>query len=219
MFDRKLFQERLLIGIGGNSGSGKTTVALELKRFGAKIIDADQLGWMVLRKGTAQYAKLVKAFGKEILAKDGSIDRRVLGELAFANKAALAKLNKIVHPAIIERVKRELEESRKGLVVLDAALLFTVGLDKLMDVSILITAPDRLKFKRLVDDGVPKEQVKARLVLQEPDAKVWRRADFVLENKGSLAELKRKTRALWNFFYSARFQKMHTEGPETPAGD
>ncbi len=219
MFDRKLFQDRLLVGIGGNTGSGKTTVALELKRFGAKIIDADQIGWTVLRKGTPEYAKLVKAFGKGILARDGSIDRKVLAEKAFAGKAALAKLNRIVHPGIIKRVRHELAESKKGLVILDAALLFTVGLDKDMDVSILITAPERLKFKRLVDEGVSREQAKARLALQEPDAKVWRRASYVLENKGSLAELKRKTRALWNYFYSSRFQKMYIEGGEPATGD
>jgi dephospho-CoA kinase len=206
MFDRKLSQERLLVGIGGNMGSGKSTVASELKRYGAKVIDADEMGWSMLAKGTDEYRKLVKTFGKAILTKTGNIDRRSLGKQAFASKASLAKLNAIVHPALLKKVRAEIDHNRKGLVVVDAALLFTWGLDKEVDVAILVTAADRLKIKRLVDAGMKEEDVAARLKLQTPDAKIWRQADFVLENKGSFAELRRKCRALWNFFYSAKFQ-------------
>jgi dephospho-CoA kinase len=206
MFDRKLSQERLLVGIGGNMGSGKSTVANELRRYGAKIIDADEIGWSMLNKGTPEYTRLVKTFGKGILTKTGNIDRRALGKLAFASKASLDKLNKISHPALIARVRKEIDRNRKGLVVVDAALLFTWGLDGEMDVSILVTASDRLKLKRMTDAGMPEDQIEARLKLQTPDSRVWRKADFVLENRGSFAELRRKCRALWNFFYSAKFQ-------------
>jgi dephospho-CoA kinase len=206
MFDRKLSQERLLVGIGGNMGSGKSTVASELKRYGAKIIDADEMGWSLLAKGTDECRQLVKTFGRGILTKTGNIDRRALGKIAFANKASLAKLNAITHPALLDRVRKEIDRNRKGLVVVDAALLFAWGLDKEVDVAILVTAADRLKIKRLVDAGMKEEDLVARLKLQLPDAKIWRRADFVLENKGSFAELRRKCRALWNFFYSAKFQ-------------
>jgi dephospho-CoA kinase len=206
MFDRKLSQERLLVGIGGNMGAGKSTVAGELKRYGAKIIDADEMGWSVIAKGTDEYRKLVKTFGRGILTKTGNIDRRALGKLAFASKASLAKLSAIVHPALLKKVRAEIDRNRKGLVVVDAALLFTWGLDKEVDVAILVTAADRLKIKRLVDAGMNEEDLVARLKLQPPDSKIWQRADFVLENKGSFAELRRKCRALWNFFYSAKFQ-------------
>ena len=206
MFDRKLGQERLLVGIGGNMGSGKSTVASELKRYGAKIIDADEMGWSVIAKGTDEYRQLVKTFGRGILTKTGNIDRRALGKLAFASRASLAKLNAIVHPALLDRVRKEIDRNRKGLVVVDAALLFSWGLDKEVDVAILVTAADRLKIKRLVDAGMNEEDLVARLKLQPPDAKIWRRADFVIDNKGSFAELRRKCRALWNFFYSAKFQ-------------
>jgi dephospho-CoA kinase len=206
MFDRKLSQERLLIGIGGNMGSGKSTVASELRRYGAKLIDADELGWTVLGRGSEEYRKLVKTFGRGILTKSGRIDRRALAEVSFSCRANLNKLNRITHPALVERVRKEIARLRKGLVVVDAALLFLWGLDKEMDVSILVTAPERLKVKRMTQSGMSSNQVKARLKLQQSDSSIWRRADFVLDNRGSLAELKRKTRALWNFFYSARFQ-------------
>jgi dephospho-CoA kinase len=207
MFDRKLSQDRLLVGIGGNMGAGKSTVAAELRRYGAKIIDADSLGWSLYDKGSPVFLKVVKAFGKEILNKNGRVDRRALGAKAFASKANLAKLNKITHPPLVEKVRKEIARHKKGLVVLDAALLFGWALDREVDIAILVTAPERLKLKRLREAGVDEEQAKQRLKLQEPDSKVWRRADFVLENSGSFAELKRKARALWNFFYSAGFQK------------
>ena len=208
MFDRKLDQERLVVGIGGNAGSGKTTVAGELKRLGARVIDADAVACSFLRKGSPEYKKLVKAFGSCILSRTGQLDRKLLAAKAFSSKAGVKKLNAITHPAIIEAIRKELAAHKKGLVILDAALLFTVGLNKEVNVSILVTAPERLKVKRLVGCGFSRDDAKQRLKFQEPDAKVWRRADFVLENKGSLAELKRKTRALWNFFYSARFQNL-----------
>jgi dephospho-CoA kinase len=212
MFDRKLSQERLLVGIGGNMGSGKSTVANELRRYGAKIIDADLLGWSILNRDTPEYKKLVQAFGKGILTKTGKIDRRALGKAAFASRTALNKLNKITHPALVVRVRREVARHKKGLVVLDAALLFFWELNKEMDVSILVTASERIKVKRMADAGMDMEAVKARLKLQQPDSKVWRRADFVLDNSGSMAEMRRKSRALWNFFYSARFQNFKATG-------
>lgn len=208
MFDRKLSQERLLVGIGGNIGAGKTMVANELRRYGAKVIDADQIGWSLLRRNSPVYKQLVTAFGKTILNKSGQIDRAALGKLAFANRCSLKKLNSIVHPVLLEQVRQEIARHRKGLVVIDAALLFDWGLEKEVDVSILVTAPDRLKLRRLTEAGMDPAEAEARLKLQTPDSRLWRRADFVLENKGSLAELRRKSRALWNFFYSSRFQNL-----------
>lgn len=208
MFDRKLSQERLVVGIGGNTGAGKTTVVNELRRYGAKIIDADKIAASLLRKNTAQYKKLVKEFGKDIITKAGQVDRKVLAERAFASKPKLKKLNSVMHPAILARIRKDLERYKKGLIIIDAPLLFSVGLDKEVDVAILVTAPERLKTKRLIDGGLTRDEAKKRLKMQESDTKVWRRADFVLENKGSLAELKRKSRALWNFFYSSRFQNL-----------
>lgn len=208
VFDRKLGRERLLVGIGGQMGAGKSTVVGELRRYGARVIDADQIGWSLLAKNSPEYTALVKAFGREILDKSGRIDRRRLAERAFASKAALTKLNRITHPGLLTKLRAEINRHKKGLVIVDAALLFYWGLDKEMDVSILVTAPERLKVKRMTDSGMSPEAARARLKLQQPDAKVWRRADFVLENSGSLPELKRKARALWNFFYSARFQNI-----------
>ncbi len=208
MFDRQLSRKRLLVGIGGNIGTGKTTVANELRRYGAKIIDADEIGKTLLRREGEEYKKLVAAFGKGILNKNGEIDRKALAQIAFSSRANLRKLNAIMHPPLLAKLKKEIEETKEGLVVVDAALLFFWGLHKEMDISILMTAPDELRIKRMVRLGFTEEEVRRRLELQGRDTKYWSCADFVLENKGSLAELKRKIRALWNYFYSSRLEQL-----------
>ncbi len=211
MFDRKLSQQRLLIGIGGNIGAGKTTVANELKRYGARIIDADQIGKSLLKKGGEPYKKLIVTFGKEILNHNGEIDRKALAKKAFASKSALNKLNSIMHPPLLKRLQEEIDKAKTGLVVVDAALLFFWKLHKQMDISILVTAPDQLRIARMVKVGLTAEEVQQRLKMQGSDAKYWRQADFVLENSGSIPELKRKIRALWNYFYSNRLEKLKTK--------
>ncbi|MCL6465476.1 MAG: dephospho-CoA kinase [candidate division WOR-3 bacterium] len=208
MFDRQLVLPRLVVGIGGNMGSGKSTVAEELRRYGARVIDADQIARNLLRKGSAEYKKVVAAFGKDILDKKGQIDRRALGRRAFSSKTSLKKLNAIMHPPIIKRIEDEIAKTKSGLLVVDAALLFSCGLDKQVDVSILVTAPDTLRLKRMTKLGFSAEEVAQRLEVQGSDRKYWSKADFVLENKGSIAELKRKVRALWNFFYSSRVEEL-----------
>ncbi len=208
MFDRKLAQAKLVIGIGGNIGSGKTTVANELRRYGAKVIDADQIGKTLLQPGTQQFKKLVATFGREILTKKGEIDRPALARLAFKSAASLKKLNAIMHPPLLQRLDEEIARIKEGLVVVDAALLFAWGLDKKVDIAVLVTAPDKIRIKRMVKLGLGEEEVAQRLKLQGSDARFWSRADFVLENNGSLAELKRKTRALWNYLYSNRLEQL-----------
>ncbi len=216
MIDRQLGLPRLIVGIGGNMGSGKSTVAAELRRYGARVIDADQLARGLLRQGTEEYRQLVAAFGKGILNKKGEIDRERLAQEAFSSKSKLKRLNEIMHPPIIKRIKEELNRIKTGLVVVDAALLFSCGLYKEMDVAILVTAPDGLRVKRMVKAGFNKEDVERRLAVQGSDRKYWDKADFVLENQGSVAELKRKTRALWNFFYSTRVEALKAKKTAPP---
>lgn len=210
MFDRQLSQGRLLIGIGGNMGAGKTTVVNQLRHYGAKVIDADSIGRTLLKKGSAEYKKLVRAFGKDILNRKGEIDRKALAKKAFASRAALSKLNSIMHPPLLQKLNQEIAKHRKGLVVVDAALLFAWKLHRQMDINILVTAPDQLRIARMTKLGLSPEDVKKRWKLQGSDTKYWHQADFVLENNGSRAELKRKTRALWNYLYSSRFEHLQS---------
>ena len=102
---------RIIIGLTGNIGTGKSTVAGMLAELGAEVIDADQVAHEVMRAGTPAHTAVVEAFGPELLAPDGEIDRKQLGSLVFADPTALARLEAIAHPAIIEAVRRLWSES------------------------------------------------------------------------------------------------------------
>ena len=102
-------KRRLLIGLTGSFGSGKSTVAGIFRSFGARVIDADKIARSYLKSGTPVYRRLIAGFGKGIIKDDGAIDRKRLGEIVFADKMALRKLNKIIHPYVIREIKRQLK--------------------------------------------------------------------------------------------------------------
>ena len=120
-----------VIGLTGGIGSGKSTVSKFLKELGAVILDADKVGHEAFKPDTEAWREVVAAFGKQILALDGDIDRKKLGEIVFGNYEALARLNQIVHPRIYALVKAEIEEYRRQgveVVVLEAPLLIEAPL-------------------------------------------------------------------------------------------
>ena len=181
------------IGLTGNVASGKTTVADRWREAGVRVIDADRLGHAVLHEDEAARRTLVEAFGGEILAADGWIDRTALAERAFADQDGVRRLNAIVHPPLHDRHRSELEKAaRTGepLAVVDAALVFEFGMDDDLDAVVLVTAPpelraDRLRRSRGLDDG----RIARITAAQMPDAQKEERSDYVVVNDGSLEDL------------------------------
>jgi dephospho-CoA kinase len=181
------------IGLTGNVASGKTTVADRWREAGVRVIDADRLGHAVLREDEAAREELLRAFGERILAPDGSIDRAALGERAFTDDDGVRRLNGIVHPPLLERLRAELERAEgdeEPLAVVDAALVFEFGMDDDLDAVVLVTAPPEVRAERLrrtrgLDDG----QIVRLMAAQIPDAEKEDRSDYVVVNDGSLEEL------------------------------
>jgi dephospho-CoA kinase len=181
------------IGLTGNVASGKTTVADRWREAGVRVIDADRLGHAVLREDEAAREELLRAFGERILAPDGSIDRAALGERAFTDDDGIRRLNGIVHPPLLERLRAELkwaEGDEEPLAVVDAALVFEFGMDDDLDAVVLVTAPPEVRAERLrrtrgLDDG----QIVRLMAAQIPDAEKEDRSDYVVANDGSLEEL------------------------------
>ena len=134
----------MTVGLTGNVASGKTTVADRWRESGVTVIDADRLGHAVLEEDAEAREALVREFGGGILGPDGRIDRSALGEAAFSAPGRIASLNAIVHPPLLERLDRELEQARESgaeLAVVDAALVFEFGLGEVLDAIVLVTAP------------------------------------------------------------------------------
>jgi dephospho-CoA kinase len=198
-----------VIGLTGGIGSGKSTVSGFLAELGATIIDVDRVWHGALKPDTDLWREVVAAFGKEIVAPDGKIDRKRLGEMVFGNPEALARLNNIMHPWMYEKVKAQLEEYRRkgvGVVVLEAALLIDVPLslragkpsllDEVDEVWVTV-APEFTVFKRLEQSGMSEEQALARIRSQLSSEERAKYADVVIETDCSLEELREKVRALW----------------------
>jgi len=165
---------------------------------GAPVIDADEITRQVQRRGGAAFAEIVAEFGDEILGPDGEIDRPRLAQIVFGDRTQLARLNAIVHPKVRAEELRLLEENRnRPLVIFMVPLLFENGLEKLTDRVAVVVAEDAVRRERLKRrSGWSDSEISARLAAQLPEAEKVKRADFVIDNSGSLEETERQVREL-----------------------
>jgi dephospho-CoA kinase len=182
-----------VIGLTGGIATGKTTFAAALRARGVPVVDADVLARAVVEPGTPALAEIVRTFGPEVLAADGTLDRKRLGARIFADPAARRKLEGITHPAIREAMIAEtvrLDAAGHDLAFYDAPLLFEVGLDQAMDSVVVVYAPRTAQLARLsARDGVSPADAQARLAAQWPIDEKAARADFVVDNTGGTGDL------------------------------
>nr|WP_284700569.1 dephospho-CoA kinase [Thermoanaerobacterium sp. R66] len=194
-----------VIGLTGGIASGKSTVSSILKSLGAVIIDADVVSREIMIKGTDTYNILVSVFGREILRKDGEIDRRKLGNLVFADKEKLNKLNEITHPEIIKRIKDIIEEERKKgkekAIVLDAALLIEMKLFNMVDEVWLVVVDKKTQIRRLMKrDNLSYKDALNRIKSQMSIEDKMKYADFIINNCKDFNAIKRQVELLWGRF-------------------
>ncbi|MDR6907353.1 dephospho-CoA kinase [Agromyces sp. 3263] len=192
-----------LIGLTGGIASGKSTVARRLVEHGAVHIDADDLARRVVAPGKPALAAIVDEFGPGVLRSDGTLDRAKLGELVFADEAARAKLNAIVHPAVRELsaklIERAAQEDPDAVVVYDVPLLVEAAVDHPFDLIVVTSAPRKTQVERLVEQrGFDPLQAQARVDAQVDNTSRLAIADVVIDTDGSMAHTMSQTDALWN---------------------
>jgi dephospho-CoA kinase len=186
------------LGLSGGIGSGKSTVAKILSNLGAVVIDADVIAREVLEPNQAGYQKAIEVFGESILDSDLRIDRKRLAELVFQNSDELAKLEAIVHPAVIARVaqiRHSLPEST--VVVYDTPLLFEKNLQGQFDKVLIVVTDSEHRKARLIERGLEIRDIEARIANQATDAQRRTVADFVIENNGSTEQLQDQVTKVW----------------------
>ncbi|MEU5463228.1 dephospho-CoA kinase [Streptomyces althioticus] len=189
----------LTVGLTGGIGAGKSEVSRLLVERGAVLIDADRIARQVVEPGTPGLAAVVDAFGEEILAEDGSLDRPRLGALVFNDPEKLATLNSIVHPLVGAR-SRELEEAapEDAVVVHDVPLLTENGLAPLYDVVIVVDASPETQLDRLTRlRGMSEEDARARMAAQATREQRRAVADVVIDNDVPLDALERRVEEVW----------------------
>ena len=192
----------LLIGLTGNIASGKSTVAQMLSERGATIIDADVLARRAVEKGTEAHRAIAERWGSEILGPDGAIDRAALRRKVFSDPDELEALNAIVHPEVERMRDRLVADARSRgdrIVVYDVPLLFERNFTEQFDRIVLVDAPRPVRLERLVKDrGLTETEAMDMIAAQMPAELKRARADVILDNASTLAELEAAVDAAWS---------------------
>ena len=182
----------LRVGLTGGIGSGKSTVSSVLRDLDIPVLQADVLGHELLEPGQAAYEDVVKEFGDGILGPDGAVDRAKLGIVVFGDPAKRAKLNWILHPRILEVVRKWFEAlERPGgpdMAFLEAALIFEAGIKKDLDMVVLCVATHDQQVERLKERGIMREQAERRIAAQMSTDEKRRLADDIIDCSGSMKD-------------------------------
>ncbi|MFH0762674.1 MAG: dephospho-CoA kinase [Candidatus Omnitrophota bacterium] len=191
-------EKKIILGLTGSFGSGKTTVAAILRSLGAEIIDADSIAHGCYRPGAGAYKKIIELFGRDILDRNEKIDRRKLGLKVFNDKGLLKKLNHIVHPQVKDIIKARLKRARKKVVVIDAPLLIEGGLHRLVHKLIVVKAGLPQQLERISKRGIlSRAQILKRIKAQLPLQYKVRLADFIIDNNGTKREAGKQAEKIW----------------------
>jgi dephospho-CoA kinase len=192
----------LNVGLTGNIAAGKSAVADLFRRWGATVLDADEIVREVQAPGGPVLRRIAERFGPSVVREDGSLDRPALRRLVLADSEALAALNRIVHPAVHARqAELAAEAAARGdrIVVSDIPLLFEVADPDAFDAVVLVDAPEPVRLQRLVEQrGLDQSEAASMIRAQMPAAEKRARSDFVIENDRDLGALERAAAEVWN---------------------
>ncbi|HEY6538811.1 MAG TPA: dephospho-CoA kinase [Candidatus Dormibacteraeota bacterium] len=191
-----------VIGLTGGIGSGKSTVAQLLAERGAWIVDADQLARAVVGQGSPALAEIAEAFGPGIIESDGSLDRAQLAQLVFAEDEARERLNRIVHPRVLELSREEIRQAEgagAGLIAYDVPLLYETGREDEFDGVLVVWADPQTQLLRICRrTGLSEAEAKQRIAAQMPLSRKRELATWVIDNEGSPEQTRAQVQALWD---------------------
>lgn len=190
------------VGLTGGIGTGKSTVAGFLRELGVTVIDADQAVRAVQARGAEGLRRIVEEFGPEILTPEGELDRARLAGIVFRQPAARERLNAIVHPLVRRwMAERQVEAAERGVqvAVLDIPLLYESRGAGAFDTVLLVYAPEEVQVRRLVEQrGMTEQEARDRIAAQMPIEEKRRLASHVIDNTGSLEQLRAEVRRVWD---------------------
>jgi len=187
------------VGLTGGIGSGKSTVVDMLANKGAAVVDADEIARRVVAPGSSVLGRLTEKFGADILLDDGSLDRALLAQRAFADERGTRRLNEITHPAIREQAERDISraEETSEIVVYEMPLLVESGQVSLVDVVVVVDVPESVQVDRAVQRGMDESDVRQRMLRQASREQRLDAADAVIDNSGAFDQTRAQVDALW----------------------
>ena len=191
-----------VIGLTGGAGSGKSAVAGMLAKKGCLYISADRLAREVVERGKPALTEIREAFGLSVITPDGSLDRGRMGEIIFSESDARERLESIIHPRVIVRIKEMIDrvrsEGRYPAAVVEVPLLYESGTEDMMDEVWVVDSTEDTQIRRMMErDGIGEKQARSRLRAQMDPRVRAGMADKVIENNGSLRDLARSVDDAW----------------------
>lgn len=189
----------MIIGLTGGIATGKSQSSKIFKELGCYIIDADKLSRTLTTKDSKCLKEIVETFGTDILNYNGTLNRKKLGQIVFNDKQAKMDLERIIHPHIIKKTNEIIAKKyNKTNIIVDAPLLFEVGLDRVCDKVIVIYARYHIQITRFMKrDNLSKEEAIKRIALQMPIEDKMRLADITIDNSGTLFDLKKNVKFIY----------------------
>ena len=182
-----------VFGLTGGIGSGKSAVAQRLRTLGVPVINADELARVAVERGSAGLTQITEYFGPEVLTSTGELNRAELAKIVFKDPEARSMLDSIVHPIVRKLAAErfhEVSERGEPLACYEVPLLYEGGLERIYHPVVVVSAPLALREQRIAQrDGFDSTQIAARIAAQMPLEEKVRRADYVLENSGTVEEL------------------------------
>ncbi len=190
----------MIIGLTGLIGSGKSEVAAVWEKMGAKIISGDAIGREVVENDSIVFYRLLMEFGPTIIDKNGKLNRKKLGRLAFSSREKTELLNSIVHPSLLKRLDAQVAHAKLKdyQAVVDAALLIYWNYHKKMDRTVLVSSTARNRHNRLLDQGFSVEEIRRRTKSQLPYSYLRKHADYVIYNNKDLNSLHKRAQIIYS---------------------
>jgi dephospho-CoA kinase len=188
----------LLVGLTGGFAAGKSTVARMFRKLGARVLDSDRIAREALNKGTKTHEKIIRAFGPAALDRRGAIDRKKLAGIVFSDARARRRLERIVHPYVLAEIRKRARRSDRRVVVAEVPLLFEAGFDRRVDLSVVVSARRPRQLDRAARRGTQnRREAERRIRAQWPLAAKLKRADFIIDNNGSLRQTEAGVKRVW----------------------
>lgn len=189
----------MIIGLTGGIATGKSQSSKIFKELGCYIIDADKLSRQLTIKDSKCLKEIITTFGTDVLKDDGTLNRKKLGSIVFNDKQAKIELERIIHPHIIRRTNEIIAKKYDTTdIIVDAPLLFEVGLDRVCDKVIVVYAKHNLQIERFMKrDNISQQEAEKRISLQMPIEDKKKLADITIDNSGTISELKQKIEKIY----------------------
>ncbi|OGX12294.1 MAG: dephospho-CoA kinase [Omnitrophica bacterium RIFOXYB12_FULL_50_7] len=200
-------KSKIVVGLTGGFGVGKSSVAQRFKNMGAEVIDADEIAHVAMKKGSPVFDPIIELFEEALHPGGKKMDREKIAEIVFADPQKRKELEIIIHPYVYKKIHERIEASDRPVILVEVPLLFEVGFETLCDKVVVVTCNATVKMKRLKKKKFTEQEVRARERAQMPEALKAQKADFIIDNSKSIYQTQREVERLWYKFVSLSKKK------------